>query len=135
MENYIEIKLPAISKNESLARNAIALFCVELNPTVDELEAVGSMPTYAAVDPSISFSSVPGMMSCIMPLHLSSSTKFFIYQSFCNYLFATYKDRQKLPYMKQQQSRMKLASQYASLTFIRGCCCHTIEESFLAATD
>ena len=40
MENYIEIKLPAISKNESLARNAIALFCVELNPTVDELDDV-----------------------------------------------------------------------------------------------
>ena len=36
------------------------------------------MPTYAAVGPSISFSSVPGMMSWIMPLHLSSSTKFFI---------------------------------------------------------
>ncbi|MBQ7224494.1 MAG: anti-sigma F factor [Clostridia bacterium] len=40
MENYIEIKLPAISKNEALARNAIALFCVELNPTVDELDDV-----------------------------------------------------------------------------------------------
>ena len=40
MENYIEIKLPAISKNESLARNAIALFCVELKPTVDELDDV-----------------------------------------------------------------------------------------------
>ena len=37
--------------------------------------------------------------------------------------------------MKQQQSRMKLASQYASLTFIRDCCCHTLEKSFLAATD
>ena len=40
MENYIEIKIPALSKNESLARNVIALFCVELNPTIDELDDV-----------------------------------------------------------------------------------------------
>lgn len=40
MENKIELRLPALSKNESLARNVIAAFCVELNPTVDELDDV-----------------------------------------------------------------------------------------------
>lgn len=40
MNNYIEIKIPAKSKNEALARNIVGAFCVELNPTVDELDDV-----------------------------------------------------------------------------------------------
>ena len=85
--------------------------------------AVGSMPTYAAVEPSISFSSVPGMMSWIMPLHLSSCTKFFISiisfyyflsvvspyfivisseRSESRDLFATHKDKQKNPPNRSQ---------------------------------
>ena len=40
MDNSIEIKIPAVSKNESLARNIIAGFCVELNPTIDEIDDV-----------------------------------------------------------------------------------------------
>ena len=40
MDNYIEMKLPAVSKNEAFARNAIAAFCVELNPTVDEIDDI-----------------------------------------------------------------------------------------------
>ena len=37
MKNSIELKLPALSKNEALARSTIAAFAVELNPTIDEL--------------------------------------------------------------------------------------------------
>lgn len=37
MNNTIQLKLPALSKNESLARSTIAAFAVELNPTIDEL--------------------------------------------------------------------------------------------------
>lgn len=40
MDNYIEMKLPAVSKNEAFARNAIAAFCVELNPTVEEVNDI-----------------------------------------------------------------------------------------------
>ena len=37
MENRVTIKIPALSKNEAFARSAVALFAVELNPTIDEL--------------------------------------------------------------------------------------------------
>ncbi len=37
MENRMTLKLPAIGKNESLARSIVAAFAVELNPTTDEL--------------------------------------------------------------------------------------------------
>ncbi len=40
MNNYIEIKLPALSKNEALARSIIAAFCVELNPTIDDIDDI-----------------------------------------------------------------------------------------------
>lgn len=37
MNNKIDVTLPAISKNEALARSIVASFAVELNPTIDEL--------------------------------------------------------------------------------------------------
>ena len=40
MNNYIEMRIPAKSENESLARNTVGAFCVELNPTVDEIDDV-----------------------------------------------------------------------------------------------
>ena len=40
MDNYINITLPAISKNESLARSIVAAFAVSLNPTLDELSDI-----------------------------------------------------------------------------------------------
>lgn len=40
MDNRMELRLPALSKNEALARNVVAAFCVELNPTVDEIDDV-----------------------------------------------------------------------------------------------
>lgn len=40
MENYIKIQLPAISQNESVARNTIASFILDLSPTVEELNDV-----------------------------------------------------------------------------------------------
>ena len=40
MKNYIQVKIPAKSENEALARNIVGAFCVELDPTVDELDDV-----------------------------------------------------------------------------------------------
>ena len=37
MDNSIKVVLPALSRNEALARSIIAFFAVELNPTIDEL--------------------------------------------------------------------------------------------------
>lgn len=37
MENSIKVILPAISRNEALARSIVAFFAVELDPTIDEL--------------------------------------------------------------------------------------------------
>lgn len=40
MDNYMTLKLKAISNNEALARSAVAAFCVDLNPTVDVLSDI-----------------------------------------------------------------------------------------------
>ncbi len=37
MDNSMTLRLPALSKNEALARSAVAAFAVELDPTIDEL--------------------------------------------------------------------------------------------------
>lgn len=37
MKNYFEMKLKAISENEAFARNLVAGFAVQLNPTIDEI--------------------------------------------------------------------------------------------------
>ena len=37
MENSMILRLPAMSKNEALARSVVAAFALELNPTIDEL--------------------------------------------------------------------------------------------------
>ncbi len=35
--NFMEIKFPSLSQNEGLARVCVASFCLQLNPSVDEL--------------------------------------------------------------------------------------------------
>ena len=37
MDNSMTLRLPALGKNEALARSAVAAFAVELDPTIDEL--------------------------------------------------------------------------------------------------
>lgn len=37
MENFMKLSIKAVSANESFARAAVAAFCVDANPTVDEL--------------------------------------------------------------------------------------------------
>lgn len=37
MDNFMKLKIKAISVNESFARSAVAAFCVDANPTVDRL--------------------------------------------------------------------------------------------------
>lgn len=37
MNNYFEMKLKAISENEAFARNLVASFAINLNPTIDEI--------------------------------------------------------------------------------------------------
>ena len=36
-QNEMKITMPSLSINESFARSAVAAFCVELNPTLDEI--------------------------------------------------------------------------------------------------
>lgn len=40
MDNYMTLKIKAVSRNESFARSAVAAFCVELNPTLDDLSDI-----------------------------------------------------------------------------------------------
>lgn len=36
----MQLKVPALSKNEAFVRNTVAAFCVDLNPTVDQLDDI-----------------------------------------------------------------------------------------------
>lgn len=40
MDNYMTLKIKAVSQNEALARSAVAAFCVGLNPTVNVLSDI-----------------------------------------------------------------------------------------------
>lgn len=40
MKNFMLLRIPAESKNEAFVRNIVASFCIELNPTIDQLEDV-----------------------------------------------------------------------------------------------
>lgn len=40
MNNYLKIKFPSYSSNERLARNTVAAFFAELNPTIEEIADV-----------------------------------------------------------------------------------------------
>lgn len=40
MRNTMFLKVPALSKNEAFVRNTIAAFCVDLNPTIDQLDDI-----------------------------------------------------------------------------------------------
>lgn len=40
VDNCVEIKFPAVSKNEKLARNLVASILIELNPSVEELSDI-----------------------------------------------------------------------------------------------
>lgn len=40
MDNFMTLKIKAVSRNESFARSAVAAFCVELNPTLDDLSDI-----------------------------------------------------------------------------------------------
>jgi len=38
--NYVYIKIPSLSTNESFARAAVAAFCSSLNPTIEEISEI-----------------------------------------------------------------------------------------------
>ena len=40
MGNTMYLKVPALSKNEAFVRNTVAAFCVDLNPTVDQIDDI-----------------------------------------------------------------------------------------------
>ncbi len=40
MNNYFDMKILSFGENEAFARNAVAAFCLPLNPTLDELQDV-----------------------------------------------------------------------------------------------
>ncbi len=39
-DNYMNLQIEALSKNESFARSVVAAFCVELNPTLDQINDI-----------------------------------------------------------------------------------------------
>ena len=40
MDNYMCLQVEALSKNEAFARSVVAAFCVELNPTLDQINDI-----------------------------------------------------------------------------------------------
>ncbi len=40
MKNFMLLRVPAESKSEAFVRNTVASFCIELDPTLDQLEDV-----------------------------------------------------------------------------------------------
>ena len=38
--NYVYIRIPSLSTNESFARSAVAAFCASLNPTIEEISDI-----------------------------------------------------------------------------------------------
>ena len=40
MKNFMNLQVVAESKNEAFVRNTVAAFCVELNPTVDQIDDI-----------------------------------------------------------------------------------------------
>lgn len=50
MDNRLELILPSYSKNEAFARNVIAAFCVELNPTMDEIDDIKTVVSEAVTN-------------------------------------------------------------------------------------
>ena len=38
--NYVYMKIPSLSTNESFARSAVAAFCASLNPTIEEISDI-----------------------------------------------------------------------------------------------
>lgn len=38
--NFVYIKIPSLSTNESFARSAVAAFCASLNPTIEEISDI-----------------------------------------------------------------------------------------------
>ncbi len=73
MNNYIEVKLPALSKNESLARSIIAAFCVELNPTVDDIDDVKTAVSEAVTN-CIVHAYVKNTGEIFMRAHIENNT-------------------------------------------------------------
>ena len=39
-DNYMSLQVEALSKNEAFARSVVAAFCVELNPTLDQINDI-----------------------------------------------------------------------------------------------
>ena len=40
MDNFMSLKIKAVSQNEAFARSAVAAFCVDANPKVDDLDDI-----------------------------------------------------------------------------------------------
>ena len=40
MDNFMNLKIKAVGKNEAFARSVVGAFCTELNPTIDEISDI-----------------------------------------------------------------------------------------------
>ncbi len=50
MKNKMELKIESLSKNEAFARNVVAAFCVDANPTIDEIDDVKTVVSEAVTN-------------------------------------------------------------------------------------
>lgn len=49
-DNYMELKFKSDSRNEAFARNVVAAFCVDLNPTVDQIDDIKTVISEAVTN-------------------------------------------------------------------------------------
>lgn len=78
MDNFINVTLPAISKNESLARSIVAAFSVALNPTLDELSDIKTAVSEAVTN-SIVHGYPTGFLKAIRNFSFEFNVKFSTY--------------------------------------------------------
>lgn len=71
-DNYLIIKLPALSKNERLARNIVASFLLELNPSVEALNDVKTAVSEAVTN-SVVHGYKDGDGECVLTLKIKDN--------------------------------------------------------------
>lgn len=69
-DNYLIVRLPALSKNEKLSRNIVSSFLLELNPSIESLNDIKT-----AVSEAVTNSVVHGYKSCDGECLLTLKTK------------------------------------------------------------
>ena len=68
--NYVYIKIPSYSTNESFARAAVAAFCSSLNPTIEEISDIKT-----AVSEAVTNAIIHGYENCVGEIEIQCKIK------------------------------------------------------------